>query len=86
MQATAAILEHACERSAMPRIPEALLCRRVVEVLPAYTMDGPLADEWTGQRAVVAKVHASGDVDLEMEFGGEVAVYHSRLRTLGSIR
>jgi hypothetical protein len=57
-----------------------------VEVLPAYTMDGPLADEWTGRRALVAKVHASGDVDLEMEFGGEVAVYHSRLRTLGSIR
>lgn len=70
----------------MPRAPSALLSRRVVEVLPAFSMDGDIHDEWTGRRGIVAKVHASKDVDLEMEFGGEVSVFHTRLRTLESLR
>jgi hypothetical protein len=46
-----------------------------VEILPAYTMDGPSYDEWTGCQATVVRSCSNGDdviVDVKNSYDGEV--------------
>ncbi len=81
-----AILNHA----SLPTLPS-FLSRpdRVVEIGNTYRMGDyghrSGRDEWTGLRARVVGVCASGDVELETQGHGEVSIYHERLTTLGNV-
>lgn len=72
----------------LPRVPKALLCDRIVEILPGYGMGGvEIVDEWTGARGSVTRINGDRTVDVWCLDGrGEVSMRGLLLRTIGMRR
>jgi hypothetical protein len=88
--ARAAILAHACDRVTLPRVPAFFRPCRRVEIGDAYRMGDRapwvgsyVPDAYTGQRGTVVRVCDDGDLEIELDNGRGVFVYHARVRPIG---
>ena len=78
------IIDDVCGRVTLPRIPNFFGPCRQVEIGLAYRMDlGRVPDHYTGRRGTVVCVCSDGDLEIELQRGGTVWVYHRRVHPVG---